>query len=126
MNNLPDPSLIKPKFDIKQRKDKSDIVSVVIQELGKIELKDDDKYSIELLKYVCNLVEHLITKKGSKIDKKKLVIESIDKMISLNDLEKEILGNSIQFLYDNKEINKISVAKKVKGAVFGWIKKKLL
>ena len=39
-----------------------------------------------------------------------------------NDLEKEIIGNSIQFLFDNKEINKISVVKKVKGAVFGWIK----
>lgn len=62
----------------------------------------------EFLLLVCNLVEHLVNKKKYKIDKKALVIDVLNAIFSLNPAEKVTTENNIEFLWNNKNIKKVS------------------
>ena len=68
------------------------------------------KTETELVKLVSNLVENSVPK-GQKIDKKQLVIEIFQRVFNLNVVEQEILKNTIEFLFNNKLIKKISYKK---------------
>lgn len=62
----------------------------------------------EFLLLVCNLVEHMVNKKKFKIDKKALVIDVLNAIFSLNPAEKTTAENNIEFLWNNKNIKKVS------------------
>jgi hypothetical protein len=65
----------------------------------------------EFLLLVCNLVEHLVNKKKYKIDKKVLVVEILNQLFTLNTVEKTNVESNIEFLWNNKNIKKVSAWK---------------
>jgi hypothetical protein len=62
----------------------------------------------EFLLLICNLVEHLVNKKKYKIDKKVLVVEILNQLFTLNAVEKANVESNIEFLWNNKNIKKVS------------------
>ena len=81
---------------------------------------------IELTNYICNLVENEINKqKTNKINKKELVISVFMKLYNLNDEEKTVISNQIDFLFNNKLIKKIPVIEKAFKNFGIWFLKKL-
>lgn len=65
----------------------------------------------EFLLLICNLVEHLVNKKKYKIDKKVLVVEILNQLFTLNAVEKVNVESNIEFLFNNKNIKKVSAFK---------------
>lgn len=68
----------------------------------------------KLLEIVCQMVEDRIKSGNSKkpaslkIDKKQLVIDILDKVFSLNSVEKQILNKNIDYIFEHKNIIKIN------------------
>jgi len=94
-----------------------------LQELNMIQPKY--KVDVELIRYVCNMVEHFILK-NDKIDKKQFVLEFMKNTFSANDEELEIISKAIEYLHSNKHIKKVSFWKLIKAGVkelMGWKKK---
>jgi len=79
----------------------------------------------ELTLYVCKCLENVI-EKVNKVDKKALVIRVLSSIFGLSPQEQDILGQQIEFCYNNGKINKSSVIKCVKKSMGNWITKKLL
>ena len=67
--------------------------------------------------YICNLVEHLVGK--NKFDKKKIVLNVVGRVFSLNINETEVISCMIEFLHSN------GLIKKVEQIEDGFITKKI-
>jgi exopolyphosphatase/pppGpp-phosphohydrolase len=102
-------TLVKPKNELAKRIKICKIVAKIIEELSKLPQEDlkDMKNNPELIKYVCNLVENLISKKY-KPNKKEIVLDILKRVIpgfSTND--EKLISDIIEFLHQNKDIKKI-------------------
>lgn len=95
-------------LDVKRNEIKSKIITR-INELG-ITIATY-RLNNEFLLLVCNLVEHLVNKKKYKIDKKILVVEIFTQLFNLNAIEKTTVESNIEFLWNNKNIKKVSAFK---------------
>ena len=73
------------------------------------------KNDLELIRFICNMLENLITNNDEKIDKKQTVIDIISQLFcTFSDEDKKAISNQVQFLFDNKFIRKVSIVKKLK------------
>lgn len=79
------------------------------------DLKDDP----ELLLLIVNIVENIMRKNKYGIDKKDLVLCIYDNLFSLTEEEKTTLEKQIQFLHDNKKIQKVPLLR----IVWSYLKK---
>jgi len=89
-----------------------------------------DRFSIELLLMICNIVENSITNTGKKdkmrIDKKVLVVEILNALFGeLRPDDIKTICNSIEFLHDNNQIQKFSPWIIVTSTCIDWLKRKL-
>jgi len=110
-------------LDVKRNEIKSKIIAR-INELG-ITITTY-RLNNEFLLLICNLVEHLVNKKKYKIDKKILVVEILNQLFTLNAVEKANVESNIEFLWNNKNIKKVSAFKLFCVGVkecFGYTKK---
>jgi hypothetical protein len=99
---------------------KKKIVDRLVElKLNDIKYKNDN----EFLNLVCNLIEHLIKKKD-KISKKDLVLIIFQEMFNINEEEKVIISNNIEYLFNNKNIKKVSFYKLFKTSLNEWFRKK--
>lgn len=74
------------------------------------ELRND----IELILYICNIIENEFTQTPSKtIDKKQIVIDILDKIFTLRAEEKTQLEKHIDFLHSNGQIKKVNYYEKI-------------
>ena len=91
------------------------LIEMIANKIIKIPNFINLKNEIELVKTVCNIIENSIKsgnrKRSNPIDKKKLVIDVFQRVYNINDLEKITLGSMIDFLFNNKHINKFSYPK---------------
>ena len=76
----------------------------------------------EITLAVATIVENVIPSK-SQIDKKALVVQILDKIFSLTDDEKELIGTQIDYDYNNNKILKISKWKIYGRAISGFLSK---
>ena len=93
------------------------------------EIKSIDKTKLdpELTLLVCNLLENSFTSGNKyKIDKKQLVIQILTQIFNLQDGEKEIIGQQVDFLFLNKKIKKVRMLKNAKNFLCELLTKKLL
>lgn len=83
------------------------------------------KLDAEMLTYVCNLIEYLVTKKDN-IDKKQLVLDIYRDLLGpdFTDDVATLITNNIEFIHKNKNIKKVSYYKLFKTGLYEWIKKK--
>jgi hypothetical protein len=104
-----------------------DLLNKVSDIIVKIPNYKDLKGDPEILLLICNLVENMMTKNSSKIDKKDLAICVYENIFGeLTDEEKISLDTNIQFLYNNNKIKKQKLFKIVGYYVFDYIKRRLL
>jgi cobalamin-dependent methionine synthase I len=83
----------------------------IIERIQKLHLNDlKFKSDSEMLVLVCNLIEHLITKKDgiSKID---LALDIYKHLFAISTDEEEVIKNNIKFINSNKMIKKVSYYK---------------
>jgi hypothetical protein len=101
-----------------------DILKQLIDKIGNIPNITKLKSDIELILYLCNVVENII-KKNDKINKKELVLNVLDGVFQLSDDEKRLISETIDFLSNNGKIKAVTLSKKVFKSIGGWIAKKL-
>ena len=84
------------------------------------------KLDLDIILYVCNIIENNIKQNETKsIDKKKIVVDIIQKCTPLNPPEVLILNKMIEFLHSNHLIQKVSKIEKTGSKIFNWALKKL-
>ena len=83
----------------------------IIARLSELHLNDNKfKIDSELLVLVCNLIEHLVSKKD-KISKKELALDIFKALYNLSPEEEQSISNNIEFIWANKMIKKVSMYK---------------
>jgi hypothetical protein len=102
-------------------------ISALIQQIPEYG-RDNIRCELELIRTACNIIENSSipknNKKTLKIDKKKLVIDALHKVFVYSDVEKNIVGNIIDFLFNNGFIKKLSYYKLIKNFTLKLIKVK--
>ena len=83
------------------------------------------KLDPELTLYVCKCLENVIVT-VNKIDKKALAIRILTAVFSLTSDEQLVIGQQIEFCFNNGKIIKSSIKKVIKKSLGNWITKKLL
>jgi hypothetical protein len=108
--------------DIKTNK----CIETVVNEINQI--PDVGKYrtDLELIKYVSNLVENLITGKDNEKLKKNVIMSSFQKVFSLTQPEQKTVSDAIDFLITNGQVAKIPFSKMTLKHAGKWIAKKIL
>ena len=96
------------------------LVKKIKEEIPKYE---DLKLNIELTLLCCNIVENSVKKK-TKVDKEKLVIESLTEIFILTEEEQKTIKNHIEFLHTNKKIVKVDETVKFFKTVGDWFARK--
>jgi hypothetical protein len=122
MDNPPLPD-IKLKHSAKNVILENTLIKSIVDKIKLIPQFDQLKNDIELTEHVCNLVENSITKnkKSKPIDKKNLVIKIIVLLFNLNtEGEKKNIEQHIDYLHNNKMINKIPLSKKILNSLKNW------
>ena len=85
------------------------------------ELKTD----LELVKYVCNQVENIVTNKD--VDKSLIVINVMMKIFpTITVFEQIFIKKAITFLHNNNHVKKVSMSKFLRISASNFIKKKFL
>ena len=91
-----------------------------------------NKHSMELLSFICNMIENSGIKNKEKNDKlkidKKLVLITIYKTLygTLTADDIEILSKNIEFLHDNNHIIQYSWRTLATSCIVDWFKRKVL
>lgn len=122
MDNPPLPD-IKLKHSARNVILENTLIKNIVDKIKNIPQFDQLKNDIELTEHVCNLVENSITgnKNSKPIDKKNLVLKIIIMLFSLNnDLEKKVIEQQIDYLYNNNMINKIPLTTKIFNSLRNW------
>ena len=83
------------------------------------------KMDVELTLLCCNLIENVVSKKQG-FNKKDMVLDILQQIYNLNDEQKKIVENQIDFLFSNNKIKVIGKIKYLKKVLGSWIKKKVL
>jgi len=105
MEELPNPKLVVFKHSLHKHKTEAEVGSVVIKQISLLGDLKKFKFDVEFILYVCNLVEHLVS--INKLDKKKIVLNVVGSVFSLNINEVEVISNMIEFLHSNQLIKKV-------------------
>ena len=122
MDNPPLPD-IKLKHSARNVILENTLIKNIVDKIKNIPQFDQLKNDIELTEHVCNLVENSITgnKNSKPIDKKNLVLKIIIMLFSLNnDLEKKVIEQQIDYLYNNNMINKRPLTTKIFNSLRNW------
>jgi hypothetical protein len=90
---------------------KSQVKGLIMARLGELNLNMPNyRGNSEFLLLVLNLIEHLVVKKD-KVSKKELAVEIMNDIFNLTEDEKNTIQSNIQFLWENKNIKKVSMWK---------------
>jgi len=103
--DLPDPRLVKFKHSLFKNKTEQEIGSIIIQQISTLGDLKRYKYDTEFVLYICTLTEHLVG--SNKLDKKRIVMNVIGSVFSLNINENEVISQMIEFLHSNGLIKKV-------------------
>ena len=95
-----------------------EVQNKIIARLTELHLNDYKfKIDSEMLVLICNLIEHLVTKKD-KISKKELVISILKTLFNnLTPEEEATISNNIEFIWSNNMIKKVSFYKLFKTSI---------
>jgi hypothetical protein len=94
-----------------------------------IDVKDRNnlKYVVSFILFICCLVEEAYNKKNSKVNKKDEVFNHIAKFLSitLTEADKNIIGEIIEDLHSSRRINKVSFLTKTSKLLMSVFLKKV-
>jgi hypothetical protein len=93
------------------------IVDQIIKHLQQIPNYQNLKNDMELLEYICQMIEEMVKKgnrkKQNKIDKQQLVITILQQLFTLNPDEIEIVKTTINYFVANGIVKKKTILKKL-------------
>lgn len=126
MSNVPIAPYVLPKNGLDRAIKKAEIVTKIIKRVQEFPDFRNYKDDMEILLFICTLVEHLIVNKKNKekIDKKEVVLEVYEKCFG-NGINKDVISKNIQFLHDNKKIKKVSFTRYIFGSLSDWFNRKI-
>jgi len=102
---------------------KNEIIDFIIKEIQKIPNYQEMKNNLELVRFICNMLENLIVNNDENIDKKQTVIDILTQLFFFNTgTDKTSIENQIQFLFDNGFIKKIKTLKIIKKKLLACLK----
>lgn len=116
-------SYIKTRNSLSVASHKSTLCNAIVTRVQEIDKFNTLLHDNELLIFICNCVENALETK--KIDKKQLVLEIYGKLFDMTDDDKAIIAKSIDFLCDNRLIDKVPVIQKYTSIMSNYLKKKL-
>ena len=104
---------IVPKHALFDDIKKNVIIQKIITEI-QTNIPEYSKYRIdlELITFIVNHVENMISKKKQGVLKKEIVLTVFQKLFNLSPPEIKLLSDSIDFLANNKRIKKLGIYKK--------------
>jgi len=121
MNNL---NLVSVNNQLAIDVKKSEVKTLIMARLNELNLNlPNYRGNSEFLLLILNLIEHLVVKKD-KVSKKELAIEIINDIFNLSQDEKNTIQANIEFLWQNKNIKKVSYWKLFKAGFCEWFFKK--
>ena len=124
--STPNLTFIQPKKRLKQLKHKQELMNAIVEKITEIKDHLTLKLDNELLIFVCSCIENgLKVKKKGEVNKKELCLEIYQKIFSINANEKEQISKSIDFLCDNKMIEKVPMYMKYSTIFKNYVKSKL-
>ena len=111
-------SQIGPKNSLSKHVNYNTLLQLIVDEIRKFPnlplLKTNTHVELELIKLIMSVVENVIQKKNPlEINKMDLVCDILRTIFNLNPQEIEILKKQIQYIYDNNQIVKIPIIKKI-------------
>lgn len=119
LEKVVDLNLIKPKNALLKSQRFNDLLLLLRQKVAEYPATHNLKSCQEFLLYVTKIVEEIV-KKSEGINKKELVINLFKALFGLPEAEVKVLDASIEFLWSNGLICKISSSKKA----VRWLRKK--
>jgi hypothetical protein len=120
LQKLGEIDLVKPLHSLKKSQLLNDLLVVLRQKIQDYPASHNLKGCSEFLLYCCRLVENIVLKKDN-VNKKQLILDLFKSLFNLQPPELLILDSAVQFLWDNKLINKVPHSKKA----VRWLKKKV-
>ena len=117
---------IQPKNSLNRSIQKAEIVDKIIKRVQSMPDFKNYKDDLEVLLFVCMLVEHLVINKKNKekMDKKDIVVSAYTKLFGQN-VNIETISKNIDFLFENKRIKKVSFISIVCGTISEWFNRKI-
>ena len=111
-------SQIGPKNSLSKHVNYNTLLQLIVDEVRKFPnltlLKTFSHIELELIKLIMSIVENVIQKKNPlEINKMDLVCDILRTIFNLNPQEIEILKKQIQYIFDNNQIVKIPIIKKI-------------
>ena len=104
----------------------AEISKVIIAKIQSYPDLNDLKLDLDVILYICTIIENEIKQNKTKsIDKKSLVISILTKIHPHTAPELAILNKQIEFLHSNSLINKITKLEKTGSQLFQWALKKI-
>ena len=120
---------VKVENKLKVQQYNNELFTLIVAKIREIEGFDKLRFDNELLKFVCVCIENGVNEKYAmnkkKTDKKKLAMDIMTTVFTMNDSEKLIIHNAIDFLCDNNMIIKYSGFKKYTSIIGSYLKSKL-
>jgi len=116
-------SFIKTRNSLNLACIRSDLVNAIVTRVQGIENYHILKFDNELLIFICNCVENTVDSK--KIDKRHLVLSIYKKLFEISEEDHTIIGNSVNFLCDNRLVEKIPTIQKYSSLISNFIRNKL-
>ena len=106
--------LIQLKHSFNTHIAKNTIIRCIIDKLLAIPNIQELKGDLEIILYVCNILENNITKNlKPKLDKKQIAIDIMTAVFSLNTDEQRNIAQHIEFLHSNGKIKCVPLFKKI-------------
>ena len=108
----PSESLVPLKNSLKQTVKFQQISDKILELLKVVPDIESLKHSNELIQYICNLIE-LYSKKKYKINKKNLLLFTMNRVLTLTEEDMNTIKSTVQYLHENKPIKKITYLSKI-------------
>jgi hypothetical protein len=118
---------VQPKNSLARETKKQQLLVEILGKLEKISCVVAKKNDLEFILLVCNIVENVVVKKD-RINKKEFVMDIFSMMYNneLTEPDKQTINSHIEFLWENKKIEKIDILTKTAALVGSWFKRKIL
>ena len=120
---------VQVKNKLKVHQYNSELFNIIVAKIKEIEGYEKLRFDNELIKFICVCIENGINEKyenkKQKTNKKQLAMDIMGTVFTLNESEKLIISNSIDFLCSNKMIKKYNGLRKYGSIVGSYFKSKL-
>lgn len=100
-------NLVPLRHSLKQSVKFQQISDIILERLKVVPDIEGQKLSLELVSFVCNLIEYY-AKHKYKINKESLLLFTLKRIVSLSEEEEKLIKDGISYLHTNKLIKSVS------------------